>query len=625
MKGADIVYYQTSAPTTITDAYSLDFVKPTPDISQDWTLLATSSEGGWLTVEASRALDTQDPQDLKIQDDSWPAIDGTRIIAAWGTTPSIMYHGISNRVIGQVRFFTPGPADPLAAIKVDPAVKNFSILQNNFRIPLSRTTYDHQCIKISTLAADANGAKRHMLGFAYVRDPTAQGPKGNVHHFVLSCSKGSVDDPQRDILPISELADNYPPYFTGNVCNPFNPTAVLWAWAPGTSDFVTPNGTGLPMLGDSGCDYLMLQTHYDNTNMTAGWTDNSGVQIFYSTPRAVEAGVFQLGDPIVGLMGVSPQIAKGDSRQAFYCANLTSYFDVPAVTVFYRGFHMHHIGERMVTRQFRPTTGGGAPALVRLDSVEFWDFSMQGVYNPTGIGAGYQVLKGDSFQVDCFYYNSDGSTVWGLGSNNEMCIDFIYYYPRQPRLYIDTGSAGECNPIPGLPGAPKLADYLGESCAVPATGVAAVKTFKLSTTVPCLGDGRRAGDAALISAFTPCDKPTATINVTAACGGRRSVTGGGVSDSAVTTTASIGLGAGTRYVVTLSLSLPMTRAELTAAKQASQRRFFWLIYPRPPCALTFIMFHSEKQIIPSRANTRKIDAPIFTFQFLFSVIIRSYH
>jgi hypothetical protein len=38
---------------------------------------------------------------------------------------------------------------------------------------------------------------------------------------------------------------------------------------------------------------------------------------------------------------------------------------------------MHHIGERMVTRQYRPTTGGGAPALVRLDSVEFWDFSMQ--------------------------------------------------------------------------------------------------------------------------------------------------------------------------------------------------------------------------------------------------------
>ena len=38
---------------------------------------------------------------------------------------------------------------------------------------------------------------------------------------------------------------------------------------------------------------------------------------------------------------------------------------------------MHRTGERMVTRQFRPAAGGGAPALVRLDSVEFWDFSMQ--------------------------------------------------------------------------------------------------------------------------------------------------------------------------------------------------------------------------------------------------------
>jgi hypothetical protein len=38
---------------------------------------------------------------------------------------------------------------------------------------------------------------------------------------------------------------------------------------------------------------------------------------------------------------------------------------------------MHRTGERMVTRQFRPAAGGGAPALVRLDSVEFWDFNMQ--------------------------------------------------------------------------------------------------------------------------------------------------------------------------------------------------------------------------------------------------------
>ncbi len=43
--------------------------------------------------------------------------------------------------------------------------------------------------------------------------------------------------------------------------------------------------------------------------------------------------------------------------------------------VFYRGFHMHGIGQRMVTRQYR--RGGGGAVLVRTDSVEFWNFNMQ--------------------------------------------------------------------------------------------------------------------------------------------------------------------------------------------------------------------------------------------------------
>ena len=59
MKGADIVYYQSSVPSVVTDAYSLDFVTPTRDESQDWTLLTSSNDGGWLTIKVTRALDTQ--------------------------------------------------------------------------------------------------------------------------------------------------------------------------------------------------------------------------------------------------------------------------------------------------------------------------------------------------------------------------------------------------------------------------------------------------------------------------------------------------------------------------------------------------------------------------------------
>ena len=37
-----------------------------------------------------------------------------------------------------------------------------------------------------------------------------------------------------------------------------NPTAVMWAWAPGMGPLLTPSGTGFPMMGDSGCDMLMV-------------------------------------------------------------------------------------------------------------------------------------------------------------------------------------------------------------------------------------------------------------------------------------------------------------------------------------------------------------------------------
>ena len=45
--------------------------------------------------------------------------------------------------------------------------------------------------------------------------------------------------------------------------------------------------------------------------------------------------------------------------------------------------------------------------------------------------------RGIHFQVDCYYYNPDGTATWGLGSSNEMCIDFLYYYPRYTTCATD--------------------------------------------------------------------------------------------------------------------------------------------------------------------------------------------
>ena len=210
MMGADIVYFESST-NKITDAYSLDFVKPVSDDQQDWTLISSSNAGGYITVEAARSIDTRDAQDTKIIDDSWPALDGTRYIAAWGDSATMQYHGRSNRIFGQVRFYNPGPADPLAALKANPAVKIFEIKQDRHPIPVTpATSYDHLCIP---LRADWGGplplandsyllSKRHIVAFEAIVDPTSSSPKGNVHHFVLTCVRTTgVEAPPRPPAP----------------------------------------------------------------------------------------------------------------------------------------------------------------------------------------------------------------------------------------------------------------------------------------------------------------------------------------------------------------------------------------------------------------------------------------
>ncbi len=206
--GADIIYFETSS-NKLTDAYSLDFIKPVPDDQQDWTLLSSSIADGYITVEAVRNLDTRDVQDNQIIDDSWPALDGTRYIAAWGDTSTMQYHGRTNRVFGQVRFYNQGPADPLAALRANPAVKTFEIMQDRFPIPTSPvTTYDHLC---EPLRADwggplANASKKHIVAFEAIVDPTSPFPRGNVHHLILTCVKSVTGGPPAAPTPADQFS-----------------------------------------------------------------------------------------------------------------------------------------------------------------------------------------------------------------------------------------------------------------------------------------------------------------------------------------------------------------------------------------------------------------------------------
>jgi hypothetical protein len=74
----------------------------------------------------------------------------------------------------------------------------------------------------------------------------------------------------------------------------------------------------------------------------------------------------------------------------------------------------------------------GAP--IRSGSVEFYDFDQAGVYSV--IQDSFALKRGDSFRTTC-YYDANQGDKFGLASDDEMCIAFLLYYPKQsfPAFY----------------------------------------------------------------------------------------------------------------------------------------------------------------------------------------------
>jgi len=103
MLGADIVSLTADKSDEIIDGYILDERKLyTDDNSQDWTLISSTVDNGWIIVEVRRKLDTGDTQDHAIKNDIDFWVPPTRLIAAWGDSESVSYHG-ENRASTSIR------------------------------------------------------------------------------------------------------------------------------------------------------------------------------------------------------------------------------------------------------------------------------------------------------------------------------------------------------------------------------------------------------------------------------------------------------------------------------------------------------------------------------------------
>lgn len=191
MLGSDIVYWQVSEPTTLTDAYVVEDRFPAHDgCDQDWVLVDTDlTHEGFIMWEGRRKLVTGDSRDLPIISDSEIAVPPHRVIAAWGDSDTVGYHG-RNVARGSIRFEAPN-TDELVN-QMQNATASFFVGAQNFTIPRDVTTYKVFCVtKNDILSLGIPDQYLHIIAFEPILSPETE---LYVHHFTVHAVASAQDD-----------------------------------------------------------------------------------------------------------------------------------------------------------------------------------------------------------------------------------------------------------------------------------------------------------------------------------------------------------------------------------------------------------------------------------------------
>jgi hypothetical protein len=207
---------------------------------------------------------------------------------------------------------------------------------------------------------------------------------------------------------------------------PCEPTAasswkMITGWAPGGGNFELPPEAGMPI--QAGTTHWVVQMHYNNGQGLADQEDNTGYELCETEQlRPNDAGVLAFGSIEFTIPANTQRFDwtcdyKLDERYAgrkFFGAN----------------GHMHKLGTAIKT--VRLPGGTGAPQLVF--GQEPFSFEAQEKFK---IEPHHEVRPGDVMRTTCSWTNPEARQVkWGEGTADEMCFNFLTYYPEIPERLL---------------------------------------------------------------------------------------------------------------------------------------------------------------------------------------------
>jgi len=211
---------------------------------------------------------------------------------------------------------------------------------------------------------------------------------------------------------------------------------------------VLPDVTGMT-IAVPGRMYVAFQMHYNNEANVQGLTDASGLAIYRTNQlRQYETGTFLFGTIGVPVPKLMPAVSLSG-----ICNSTATHDMIPdaGVTVYASFLHAHQRGRRIWTSVVRNGTFIGT-----MGNNQNYDFNLQKIQ----LLPPMLLRKDDEYVTVCTYntVNDTKDVAWGETTADEMCFNFLYYYPII-NASISTQQCGtRGNPVgAGRPGAASCA------------------------------------------------------------------------------------------------------------------------------------------------------------------------
>ncbi|XP_032757751.1 dopamine beta-hydroxylase [Rattus rattus] len=417
MENADLVMLWTDGDKTyFADAWSDQKGQIHLDTHQDYQLLQAQRASNSLSLLFKRPFVTCDPKDYVIEDDTVHLVYGIleepfQSLEAINT--SGLHTGLQRVQLLKSEVSTPAmPAD----------VQTMDIRAPDVLIPSTETTYWCYITELPL-----HFPRRHIIMYEAI---VTEGNEALVHHMeVFQCTNESEAVPMFNGPCDSKMKPD-----RLNYCR-----HVLAAWALGAKAFYYPEEAGVAFGGSGSSRFLRLEVHYHNPRNIQGRRDSSGIRLHYTASlRPNEAGIMELGLVYTPLMAIPPQ--ETTFVLTGYCTDRCTQMALPksGIHIFASQLHTHLTGRKVITVLARD---GQQREVVNRDnhySPHFQEIRM--------LKNAVTVYQGDVLITSCTYNteNRTMATVGGFGILEEMCVNYIHYYPKTElelcKSAVDDGS-----------------------------------------------------------------------------------------------------------------------------------------------------------------------------------------